>query len=69
MAGRAARILGRSNLVDAHTVDRLTMLRSGHVDIALIFRHADTHWRTKESDSPTCSTTPSMSSPRSSAGV
>src|SRR6266540_2035369 len=30
------------NLVDAHPDDGLTMLRSGHADIALIFRHADT---------------------------
>ena len=30
------------NLVDAHPDDGLKMLRSGHVDIALIFRHADT---------------------------
>jgi DNA-binding transcriptional LysR family regulator len=30
------------NLVDAHPVEGLQMLRSGHVDIALIFRHADT---------------------------
>ena len=30
------------NLVDAHPAEGLTMLRSGHVDIALIFRHADT---------------------------
>jgi len=30
------------NLVDAHPSDGLAMLRSGHVDIALIFRHADT---------------------------
>jgi DNA-binding transcriptional LysR family regulator len=30
------------NLVDAHPADGLTMLRSGHVDIALIFRDADT---------------------------
>jgi DNA-binding transcriptional LysR family regulator len=30
------------NLVDAHPVESLEMLRSGHVDIALIFRHADT---------------------------
>jgi DNA-binding transcriptional LysR family regulator len=30
------------NLVDAHPAVGLTMLRSGHVDIALIFRHADT---------------------------
>jgi DNA-binding transcriptional LysR family regulator len=30
------------NLVDAHPVEALRMLRSGHVDIALIFRHADT---------------------------
>jgi molybdate transport repressor ModE-like protein len=45
---RAAVELSRSypgielNLVDAHPVDGLHMLRSGHVDIALIFRHADT---------------------------
>lgn len=30
------------NLVDAHPDDGLTMLRSGRVDIAVIFRHADT---------------------------
>jgi DNA-binding transcriptional LysR family regulator len=30
------------NLVDAHPVEGLKMLRAGHVDIALIFRHADT---------------------------
>jgi DNA-binding transcriptional LysR family regulator len=30
------------NLVDVHPVDGLEMLRSGKVDIALIFRHADT---------------------------
>jgi DNA-binding transcriptional LysR family regulator len=30
------------NLVDVHPVEALRMLRSGHVDIALIFRHADT---------------------------
>jgi DNA-binding transcriptional LysR family regulator len=30
------------NLVDAHPADGLKMLRAGHVDIALIFRHADT---------------------------
>ena len=30
------------NLVDVHPVEALNMLRSGHVDIALIFRHADT---------------------------
>src|SRR5688572_29864827 len=30
------------NLVDAHPADGLAMLRSGHVDIALIFRNADT---------------------------
>jgi len=30
------------NLVDAHPEVGLTMLRSGHVDIALIFRNADT---------------------------
>jgi DNA-binding transcriptional LysR family regulator len=30
------------NLVDAHPAEGLQMLRSGHVDIALIFRHADT---------------------------
>ena len=45
---RAAAELSRSypgielNLVDAHPVEGLQMLRSGHVDIALIFRHADT---------------------------
>ncbi|MCD0445005.1 LysR family transcriptional regulator [Glycomyces sp. A-F 0318] len=30
------------NLMDAHPVEGLAMLRSGRVDIALIFRHADT---------------------------
>lgn len=30
------------NLVDAHPAEGLKMLRAGHVDIALIFRHADT---------------------------
>ncbi|MEU4423566.1 LysR family transcriptional regulator [Actinoplanes sp. NPDC024001] len=30
------------NLVDAHPVEGLRMLRSGHVDVALIFRNADT---------------------------
>lgn len=30
------------NLVDAHPDDGLRLLRAGHVDIALIFRHADT---------------------------
>jgi len=45
---KAAAELSRSrpgielNLVDAHPVEGLKMLRSGHVDIALIFRHADT---------------------------
>src|SRR5919106_557597 len=45
---RAAAELSRShpgielNLVDVHPVEGLKMLRSGHVDIALIFRHADT---------------------------
>ena len=45
---KAAAALSRSypgielNLVDAHPVDGLRMLRSGHVDIALIFRNADT---------------------------
>ncbi len=45
---RAAAELARSHpgleltLVDAHPVDGLRMLRSGHVDIALIFRHDDT---------------------------
>jgi DNA-binding transcriptional LysR family regulator len=45
---KAAAELSRShpgielNLVDAHPVEGLEMLRSGHVDIALIFRHADT---------------------------
>jgi DNA-binding transcriptional LysR family regulator len=44
---RAAAELSRSypgielNLVDAHPEDGLKMLRSGHVDIALIFRDAD----------------------------
>ena len=45
---RAAAELSRSypgielNLVDAHPVEGLDMLRAGQVDIALIFRHADT---------------------------
>jgi DNA-binding transcriptional LysR family regulator len=45
---RAAAELSRThpgielNIVDAHPVEGLQMLRSGHVDIALIFRHADT---------------------------
>ena len=45
---RAATALSRShpgielNIVDAHPVEGLRMLRSGHVDIALIFRNADT---------------------------
>ena len=45
---KAAAELSRSapgielNLVDVHPVEALQMLRSGHVDIALIFRHADT---------------------------
>ncbi|WP_419999896.1 LysR family transcriptional regulator [Streptomyces boninensis] len=45
---RAAVELSRSypgielNLVDAHPSDGLEMLRSGHVDIALIFRHTET---------------------------
>jgi DNA-binding transcriptional LysR family regulator len=30
------------NIVDAHPVEGLQMLRSGHVDMALIFRNADT---------------------------
>jgi DNA-binding transcriptional LysR family regulator len=30
------------NLVDVHPVEGLRMLRAGHVDIALVFRHADT---------------------------
>ncbi|HEX4812845.1 MAG TPA: LysR family transcriptional regulator [Nonomuraea sp.] len=30
------------NLVDEHPVEALRMLRAGHVDIALVFRHADT---------------------------
>jgi DNA-binding transcriptional LysR family regulator len=44
---KAAAELSRShpgielNLVDAHPVEGLTMLRSGHVDIALIFRDSD----------------------------
>ena len=29
------------NLVDAHPADGLTLLRAGRVDVALIFRHAD----------------------------
>jgi DNA-binding transcriptional LysR family regulator len=45
---KAATALSRSypgielNLVDAHPAVGLDMLRSGHVDIALIFRNADT---------------------------
>ena len=45
---KAAAELARSypgvelNLVDAHPAEGLTMLRSGHVDIALIFRDTDT---------------------------
>lgn len=45
---KAAATLSRShpgielNIVDAHPVEGLRMLRSGHVDIALIFRNADT---------------------------
>jgi DNA-binding transcriptional LysR family regulator len=45
---KAAAELSRShpgielNLVDAHPAEGLTMLRSGHVDIALVFRNADT---------------------------
>ena len=45
---KAAAELSRShpgielNLVDAHPVEGLKLLRSGHVDTALIFRHADT---------------------------
>jgi DNA-binding transcriptional LysR family regulator len=45
---KAAAELSRShpgielNLVDAHPAEGLTMLRSGHVDIALIFRDAGT---------------------------
>ena len=45
---KAAAELSRSypgielHLVDAHPVEGLTMLRSGHVDIALIFRDTDT---------------------------
>ena len=45
---KAAAELSRShpgielNLIDAHPVEGLKLLRSGHVDIALIFRHADT---------------------------
>ncbi len=45
---RAATELARTypgielNLVDAHPSDGLAMLRSGHVDIALIFRHDET---------------------------
>lgn len=45
---RAAAELSRTHpgvdlhLVDVHPVEALTMLRSGHVDIAVIFRHADT---------------------------
>lgn len=45
---KAAAELSRShpgielNLVDVHPVEGLNMLRSGHVDLALIFRHPDT---------------------------
>src|SRR4051812_20202929 len=45
---KAAAMLSRShpgielNIVDAHPVEGLRMLRSGHVDIALIFRNTDT---------------------------
>lgn len=45
---KAAAELSRShpgielNLVDVHPVEALKLLRSGHVDIALIFRHVDT---------------------------
>jgi DNA-binding transcriptional LysR family regulator len=45
---KAAAELARShpgielNLVDVHPVEALEMLRSGQVDVALIFRHADT---------------------------
>src|SRR5262245_9140616 len=45
---KAAAELARShpgvelNLVDVHPVEALEMLRSGQVDLALIFRHADT---------------------------
>jgi DNA-binding transcriptional LysR family regulator len=43
---KAAAELSRShpgielNLVDAHPVEGLKLLRSGHVDIAVVFRHA-----------------------------
>ena len=30
------------NLVDVHPVEGLRMLRAGHVDVALVFRHAET---------------------------
>ncbi|OPG12775.1 LysR family transcriptional regulator [Microbispora sp. GKU 823] len=30
------------NLVDVHPVEGLRMLRAGHVDLALVFRHSDT---------------------------
>ncbi|MEO3824353.1 hypothetical protein [Actinomadura sp. B10D3] len=30
------------NLVDVHPVEGLRMLRDGRVDVALVFRHADT---------------------------
>jgi molybdate transport repressor ModE-like protein len=30
------------NLIDMHPVEGLRMLRAGHVDVALVFRHADT---------------------------
>lgn len=45
---KAATELSRShpgielNLVDVHPVEALNMLRAGHVDVALIFRHRDT---------------------------
>jgi DNA-binding transcriptional LysR family regulator len=51
---RAAAALSKShpgielNLVDAHPSDGMRMLRSGRVDIALIFRDADTPWKDEE---------------------
>jgi DNA-binding transcriptional LysR family regulator len=48
VVAKAAAALSRSHpgieltIVDAHPADGLEMLRSGHVDIALIFKHAGT---------------------------
>ncbi|GAB4005331.1 hypothetical protein GCM10029992_52910 [Glycomyces albus] len=60
---KAAAELSRSHpgielhLVDAHPEEGLEMLRSGHVDIALVFRHSDTPLESEGSASRTCSTT------------